>query len=55
MAKRISNAKAVDEFTGFDLLHIETNDDVPTHRIIRGAPDKFESKAVAIAKKYGVI
>ena len=55
VAKRISESADPDCFDGFDVLHVETDGDRPTHRIIRGAPDKYESKAIVIAKKYGII
>ncbi len=42
------------EYFGFDNLSVKTDGDRSLYTIVRGSPESYESKAVAIARKYGL-
>ena len=55
LAKTVSGHAGEPEFKGLDNLTVETDGDVRSYSVARKTPDSFESKAVSIARKYGII
>lgn len=55
LAKNIANSEADPVFIHFDNLYINSQTSGRRYSIIRGNPEKYESKAVNIARKYGIM
>ena len=55
LSKAIADNQGDTDYSGFDTLYIRPEDGGEKYKVIRKAPSEYESRAVTIAKKYGII
>ncbi|MBQ3099638.1 MAG: hypothetical protein IJC50_01485 [Clostridia bacterium] len=55
LAKNVAKNESDARFLHFDNLYINSQTSGRRYAIIRGNPEKYESKAVNIARKYGIV